>query len=100
MLVEEAEKLYTKLVKDLTNRVVSDMVFSNNNNNNSNQSSYCYHPRHRKATRKKTKARKLRLKLKLAPNFLYLRSEKLIIIIIPCKQMHYVIYHTITYKTQ
>jgi hypothetical protein len=27
MLVEEAEKLYTKLVKDLTNRVVSDMVF-------------------------------------------------------------------------
>ena len=38
MLVEEAEKLYTKLVKDLTNRVVSDMAFSNNNNN-SNQSS-------------------------------------------------------------
>ena len=36
MLVEEAEKLYTKLVKDLTNRVVSDMAF---NNNNSSQSS-------------------------------------------------------------
>jgi hypothetical protein len=28
MLVEEAEKLYTELVKDLTNRVVSDMAFS------------------------------------------------------------------------
>jgi hypothetical protein len=27
MLVEEAEKIYTKLVKDLTNRVVSDMAF-------------------------------------------------------------------------
>ncbi|HEY9490645.1 MAG TPA: hypothetical protein VIP56_01570, partial [Nitrososphaeraceae archaeon] len=31
MLLHEAEKLYTKLVKDLTNRVVSDMAFSNNN---------------------------------------------------------------------
>jgi hypothetical protein len=30
MLLHEAEKLYTKLVKDLTNRVVSDMAFSNN----------------------------------------------------------------------
>ena len=36
MLVEEAEKLYTKLVKDLTNRVIRDMAF---NNNNSSQSS-------------------------------------------------------------
>jgi hypothetical protein len=40
MLVEEAEKIYTKLVKDLTNRVIYAF------NNNSNQSSYCYHPRH------------------------------------------------------
>ena len=37
MLAEEAEKLYTKLVKDLTNRVIRDMAF--NNNNNSSQSS-------------------------------------------------------------
>ena len=35
MLVEEAEKLYTKLVKDLTNRVVSDMAFNNNNSQSS-----------------------------------------------------------------
>jgi transposase len=39
MLVEEAEKLYNKLVKDLTNRIICDMAFSNNNNNNNNQSS-------------------------------------------------------------
>ena len=38
MLVEEAEKLYTKLVKDLTNRVVSDMAFSNNNNSSQSSS--------------------------------------------------------------
>jgi hypothetical protein len=30
MLLHEAEKLYNKLVKDLTNRVVSDMAFNNN----------------------------------------------------------------------
>jgi hypothetical protein len=30
MLSNEAEKLYNKLVKDLTNRVVSDMAFNNN----------------------------------------------------------------------
>jgi len=30
MLLHEAEKLYTKLVKDLTNRVVCDMAFNNN----------------------------------------------------------------------
>jgi hypothetical protein len=30
MLLNEAEKLYTKLVKDLTNRVVCDMAFNNN----------------------------------------------------------------------
>jgi hypothetical protein len=35
ILVEEAQKLYTKLVKDLTNRVVSDMAFSNNNSSQS-----------------------------------------------------------------
>jgi hypothetical protein len=35
MLVEEAEKLYTKLVKDLTNRIICDMAFSNNNSNQS-----------------------------------------------------------------
>jgi hypothetical protein len=39
MLVEEAEKLYTKLVKDLTNRIICDMAFSNNNNNSSQSSS-------------------------------------------------------------
>jgi hypothetical protein len=38
MLVEEAEKLYTELVKDLKNRVVSDMVFSNINNSNQSSS--------------------------------------------------------------
>ncbi|HZD81363.1 MAG TPA: hypothetical protein VE076_00680 [Nitrososphaeraceae archaeon] len=31
MLLHEAEKLYAKLVKDLTNRVVCDMAFNNNN---------------------------------------------------------------------
>ena len=31
MLLNEAEKLYNKLVKNLTNRVVCDMAFSNNN---------------------------------------------------------------------
>ena len=35
MLLHEAEKLYTKLVKDLTNRVVCDMTFSNNNSQSS-----------------------------------------------------------------
>jgi hypothetical protein len=35
MLVEEAEKLYTKLVKDLTNRIICDMAFSNNNSQSS-----------------------------------------------------------------
>jgi hypothetical protein len=39
MLVEEAEKLYTKLVKDLTNRIICDMAFSNNNNNNNSSQS-------------------------------------------------------------
>jgi hypothetical protein len=35
MLLHEAEKLYTKLVKDLTNRVVSDMAFNNNSQSSS-----------------------------------------------------------------
>jgi hypothetical protein len=35
MLAEEAEKLYTKLVKDLTNRVIRDMAFNNNNSQSS-----------------------------------------------------------------
>jgi hypothetical protein len=38
MLVEEAEKLYTKLVKDLTNRIICDMAFSNNNNSSQSSS--------------------------------------------------------------
>jgi hypothetical protein len=35
MLLHEAEKLYTELVKDLTNRVICNMAFSNNNSNQS-----------------------------------------------------------------
>jgi hypothetical protein len=37
MLLHEAEKIYTELVKDLTNRVVSDMAFSNNNSSQSSK---------------------------------------------------------------
>jgi hypothetical protein len=39
MLVEEAEKIYTKLVKDLTNRAISNMAFNNNNRSSSLSSS-------------------------------------------------------------
>ncbi len=35
MLVQEAEKLYNKLVKELTNRIVCDMAFNNNNRTSS-----------------------------------------------------------------
>jgi hypothetical protein len=31
MIVQEAEKYYNKLVKDITNRVINDMDFNNNN---------------------------------------------------------------------
>jgi hypothetical protein len=35
MLLNEAEKLYNKLVKDLTNRVICDIAFNNNSQSSS-----------------------------------------------------------------
>jgi hypothetical protein len=35
MLLNQAEKLYNKLVKDLTNRIIDNTAFNNNNSSTS-----------------------------------------------------------------